>query len=106
MAKAAFAPANVATETEKTGLGKRISLLLVKKMGRRTLTLGYAVAVHRTLAFGFSAFLAALAGVLLVWWQGQISPGDIGLPATILRPVSFMDNFATYNRPVLDGGGS
>jgi uncharacterized protein YbjT (DUF2867 family) len=27
-----------------------------------------------------------------------------GLPATILRPVSFMDNFATYNRPVLDGG--
>lgn len=27
-----------------------------------------------------------------------------GLPATILRPVSFMDNFATYNRPaMLDG---
>src|ERR1019366_8947429 len=26
------------------------------------------------------------------------------LPATILRPVSFMDNFATYNRPVLDDG--
>ncbi len=49
----------------------------------RMSSLGYAVAVHRTLAFGFSAFLAALAGVLLVWWQGQISPGDIGLPATI-----------------------
>jgi uncharacterized protein YbjT (DUF2867 family) len=28
----------------------------------------------------------------------------LGLPATILRPVSFMDNFATFNRPVLDGG--
>jgi uncharacterized protein YbjT (DUF2867 family) len=28
----------------------------------------------------------------------------LGLPATILRPVSFMDNFATYNRPVLDHG--
>ena len=28
----------------------------------------------------------------------------LGLPATILRPVSFMDNFATYNRPVLDDG--
>ena len=25
----------------------------------------------------------------------------LGLPATILRPVSFMDNFATYNRPVM-----
>jgi uncharacterized protein YbjT (DUF2867 family) len=28
----------------------------------------------------------------------------LGLPATILRPVSFMENFATYNRPVLDDG--
>ncbi|WP_288478515.1 SLC13 family permease, partial [uncultured Pseudomonas sp.] len=28
---------------EKTGLGRRIALLLVKAMGRRTLTLGYAV---------------------------------------------------------------
>ena len=28
----------------------------------------------------------------------------LGLPATILRPVSFMDNFATYNRPVLRDG--
>jgi uncharacterized protein YbjT (DUF2867 family) len=28
----------------------------------------------------------------------------LGLPATILRPVSFMDNFATYNRPVLEDG--
>jgi uncharacterized protein YbjT (DUF2867 family) len=28
----------------------------------------------------------------------------LGLPATILRPVSFMDNFATLNRPVLDDG--
>ena len=28
----------------------------------------------------------------------------VGVRATILRPVSFMDNFATYNRPVLDDG--
>lgn len=28
---------------EKTGLGRRIALLLVKRMGRKTLTLGYAV---------------------------------------------------------------
>jgi uncharacterized protein YbjT (DUF2867 family) len=28
----------------------------------------------------------------------------LGLPATILRPASFMDNFATYNRPVVQGG--
>lgn len=30
---------------EKTGLGRRISLWLVKLMGRRTLTLGYAIAI-------------------------------------------------------------
>ena len=29
---------------------------------------------------------------------------ELGLPATILRPVSFMDNFASYNRPVLRDG--
>lgn len=28
----------------------------------------------------------------------------LGLPATILRPVSFMDNFASLSRPVLDEG--
>jgi uncharacterized protein YbjT (DUF2867 family) len=28
----------------------------------------------------------------------------VGPPATILRPVSFMDNFATYNRPVVQDG--
>jgi uncharacterized protein YbjT (DUF2867 family) len=28
----------------------------------------------------------------------------LGLAATILRPVSFMGNFATYSRPVLDNG--
>ncbi|WP_040810949.1 NmrA/HSCARG family protein [Nocardia concava] len=27
----------------------------------------------------------------------------LGLPATMLRPVSFMDNFATYSKPVRDG---
>jgi branched-chain amino acid transport system permease protein len=49
----------------------------------RMSSLGYAVPVHRTLAFGLAAFFASLAGVLLVWWQGQIAPGDIGLQATI-----------------------
>lgn len=28
----------------------------------------------------------------------------LGLPATILRPVSFMENFATYSRPALEDG--
>ena len=49
----------------------------------RMASLGYNVALHRTLAFGFAAFIASLAGVLYVWWTGQIAPGDIGLLPTI-----------------------
>jgi branched-chain amino acid transport system permease protein len=49
----------------------------------RMTSLGYNVPLHRTLAFGFAAFIASLSGVLLVWWNGQIAPGDIGLGATI-----------------------
>jgi branched-chain amino acid transport system permease protein len=49
----------------------------------RMSSLGYAVPLHRTLAFGLASFFAALAGILLVWWQGQIAPGDIGLQATL-----------------------
>jgi branched-chain amino acid transport system permease protein len=49
----------------------------------RMSSLGYNVALHRTLAFGFGAFIASLSGVLLVWWDGQIAPGNLGLAATI-----------------------
>ncbi len=49
----------------------------------RMASLGYNVALHRTLAFGFSAFLASLGGILYVWWSGQIAPGNVDLPETI-----------------------
>ena len=39
---------------EKTGLGRRIALMLVKAMGRRTLTLGYAVTIADTLLAPFT----------------------------------------------------
>jgi branched-chain amino acid transport system permease protein len=45
--------------------------------------LGYNVALHRTLAFGIGAFVAALSGVLYAWWFGQLSPTIMGLDATI-----------------------
>ena len=40
-----FAAFMFALGYDKSGLGKRIALLLVKAMGRRTLTLGYAVTI-------------------------------------------------------------
>ncbi|HXX83650.1 MAG TPA: anion permease [Casimicrobiaceae bacterium] len=47
---------------DKTGLGRRIALLLVKKMGRRTLTLGYAVVVADTLLAPFTPSNTARSG--------------------------------------------
>jgi branched-chain amino acid transport system permease protein len=49
----------------------------------RMASLGYNVALHRTLAFGFGAFVASLAGILYVWWNGQIDPATVGLAGTI-----------------------
>jgi L-tartrate/succinate antiporter len=47
---------------EKTGLGRRIALLLVRAMGRRTLTLGYAVAAADTLLAPFTPSNTARSG--------------------------------------------
>ena len=47
---------------EKTGLGKRIALLLVRAMGRRTLTLGYAVMAADALLAPFTPSNTARSG--------------------------------------------
>jgi len=60
-----------------------IALQGVRDDPLRVSSLGYNVPLLRTLAFGFGAFLSALAGVLYVWWQGQIAPGDVYLGSTI-----------------------
>jgi branched-chain amino acid transport system permease protein len=49
----------------------------------RMASLGYVVPLHRTIAFGFGAFLAATAGILYAWFAGQVAPGDVDLPQTI-----------------------
>ena len=49
----------------------------------RMSSLGYAVAWHRTIAFAFAGFIAAIGGVLFVWWNGHIDPASIDLTATI-----------------------
>ena len=59
---------------DKTGLGRRISLMLVKKMGRRTLTLGYAVTVADTILAPFTPSNTARSG-------GTIYPVIRNLPA-------------------------
>ena len=50
----------------------------------RMTSLGYNVPLHRTVAFGFAAFIASLSGILFVWWNGQIAPGSIDLLAVLV----------------------
>lgn len=59
---------------EKTGLGKRIALVLVRLMGRRTLTLGYAITAADTILAPFTPSNTARSG-------GTIYPVIRNLPA-------------------------
>ncbi len=49
----------------------------------RMASLGYNVVAHRTIAFAFASFIAAVGGVLFVWWNGHIDPASIDLGSTI-----------------------
>ena len=49
----------------------------------RMRALGFNVTLHRILAFGLAAFIAAIAGVLSVWYNSRITPGSINLAQTI-----------------------
>jgi branched-chain amino acid transport system permease protein len=60
-----------------------ISLQGIRDEPVRMASLGYNVPLHRTLAFGVGAFVAAIGGVLYAWWFGQLSPTTMGLDATI-----------------------
>ncbi|VEA66719.1 Citrate/succinate antiporter [Serratia plymuthica] len=52
---------------EATGLGRRIALFLVKFMGKRTLTLGYAVVIIDILLAPFTPSNTARTGGYLMW---------------------------------------
>jgi branched-chain amino acid transport system permease protein len=49
----------------------------------RMASLGYNVPLHRTVAFGFASLIAAIGGVLFVWWNAHIDPATIDLTGTI-----------------------
>ncbi|HUP10158.1 MAG TPA: anion permease [Caldimonas sp.] len=59
---------------DKSGLGKRVALMLVRSMGRRTLALGYAVAIADTALAPFTPSNTARSG-------GTIYPVIRNLPA-------------------------
>lgn len=50
---------------------------------RRVAALGYSVGLHRIAAFGVAGFIAGCGGVLATIYNIGISPGSIGLGATV-----------------------
>jgi branched-chain amino acid transport system permease protein len=45
---------------------------------RRMNALGYNVVAHRVAAYAVAGLIAGVAGILLVWYNGLITPGSIG----------------------------
>jgi branched-chain amino acid transport system permease protein len=54
-----------------------IALQGIRDNPRRMNSLGYHVVAHRVAAYAVAGFIAAVAGVLLVWYNGLISPGSV-----------------------------
>jgi branched-chain amino acid transport system permease protein len=60
-----------------------LALQGIRDNPRRMAALGFDVTAHRIAAYAFAAFLAAPAGILLTWMNGQIAPGTVGIGPVI-----------------------
>jgi branched-chain amino acid transport system permease protein len=60
-----------------------ISLQAIRDNPRRMAALGFNVPAHRVAAYALSGLLAGVGGLFLVWYNGRISPGSIGVGAAI-----------------------
>ncbi|MFN0184407.1 MAG: branched-chain amino acid ABC transporter permease, partial [Aquabacterium sp.] len=54
-----------------------IALQGVRDDPRRMAALGYNVTAHRVAAYAFAGLLAAVGGILLVWYNGLITPNSV-----------------------------
>ncbi len=60
-----------------------LSLQAIRDNPRRMRALGYNVTLHRIAAYFLSGIIAGTAGVLMVWFNGRISPGSVGVDVVI-----------------------
>jgi branched-chain amino acid transport system permease protein len=60
-----------------------LALQGVRDNPRRMAALGFNVNAHRVAAYVFASLVAAIAGILLVWSNGQISPGSVSVDNAI-----------------------
>ena len=55
-----------------------VALQGIRDNPRRMNSLGFHVTAHRVAAYAVSGMIAGIGGVLLVWYNGLITPGSIG----------------------------
>ncbi len=60
-----------------------IALQGIRDNPRRMAALGFHVTAHRLAAYAVAGAMAAVGGVLMVWYNGLISPGSVGTTALI-----------------------
>jgi branched-chain amino acid transport system permease protein len=55
-----------------------VALQGIRENPRRMESLGFNVVAHRVAAYVVAGFIAAIGGVLFVWYNGLITPGSVG----------------------------
>jgi ABC-type branched-subunit amino acid transport system permease subunit len=55
-----------------------VALQGIRDNPRRMSALGFDVVAHRVAAYAVAGLIAAVGGVLLVWYNGLVSPGSVG----------------------------
>jgi branched-chain amino acid transport system permease protein len=60
-----------------------VALQGIRDNPRRMNALGYSVTAHRVATYAVAGLLAAVGGVLTVWYNGRISPGSVNTAAMI-----------------------
>lgn len=60
-----------------------LSLQAIRDNPRRMRAIGYDVTLHRIFAYWLAGLIAGTAGVLMVWFNGRISPGSVGVDVVI-----------------------
>ena len=60
-----------------------LGLQAVRDNPRRVRALGVNVFLHRVVAYFYAGIIAGTAGVLLVWFNGRVSPGIVGVDMAI-----------------------
>ena len=63
-----------------------LALQAIRDNGRRMRAVGFDITAHKVVAYFYSGIIAGLAGVLLVWFNGRVSPGtvDVGQAIQVL----------------------